>query len=553
MKPAVVAPGPARRLARLWRTVRWLQWEQLVGRVRFRLQRPRVDLSAPPPMRDRGATPWCRPPQREASLVAPGRLRLLGVDHALDDVGWDDAATPLLWRYNQHYFDDLNAEGAAGRREWQRQLLARWLRETRPGTGTAWAPYPCSLRIVNWIKWWLAGETPQPEAVHSLAVQARWLEQRIEWHLLGNHLFVNAKALVFAGVFFRGPEAEHWLAVGTSILLRELPEQILADGGQFERSPMYHALALEDVLDLVNLLTCHAMANTAALRSALAERVGPMLGWMRRMQHADGSFVRFNDGAEGVAPSTADIERYAAELGFSAAQDRGDGLVSLSASGYVHVRRGSAQAWLDVAPVGPDYLPGHAHADTLSFELDVGGRALIVNRGTSEYGTGPRRQAERGTGLHSTVQIGQHDSSEVWAGFRVGRRARPGPVDIQDWAVGCSHDGYRHLRGGPRHHRRWRFSAEAVRIEDRLDPPAHEPAVARYHLGPGLVLVPAGDRSWHCRTAGGDVVARIEVRHGQACAGVSLHAQRFGQLIDAATLEVTLQDQRSDLLIAWDR
>ena len=34
---------------------------------------------------------------------------------------------------------------------------------------------------------------------------------------------------------------------------RELPEQILADGGHFELSPMYHALVLEDLLDLVNI------------------------------------------------------------------------------------------------------------------------------------------------------------------------------------------------------------------------------------------------------------------------------------------------------------
>ena len=29
----------------------------------------------------------------------------------------------------------------------------------------------------------------------SLAVQARWLVHRLEWHLLGNHLLANAKAL----------------------------------------------------------------------------------------------------------------------------------------------------------------------------------------------------------------------------------------------------------------------------------------------------------------------------------------------------------------------
>ena len=46
-------------------------------------------------------------------------------------------------------------------------------------------------------------------------------------------------------------------------------------------------------------------------------------------------------------------------------------------------------ALLDVARVGPDYLPGHAHADTLSFELSLYDRRTIVNCGISQYANGP--------------------------------------------------------------------------------------------------------------------------------------------------------------------
>ena len=40
-------------------------------------------------------------------------------------------------------------------------------------------------------------------------------------------------------------------------------------------------------------------------------------------------------------------------------------------------------AIFDVAPLGPDYLPGHGHADTLSFELSLFGHRFITNSGTS--------------------------------------------------------------------------------------------------------------------------------------------------------------------------
>ncbi len=79
-------------------------------------------------------------------------MRFLGEEHDLADTGWDDPAIALLWRYNQHYFDDLNATGAPARRARHDALIQRWCGENPPGHGTAWAPYPTSLRIVNWIK-----------------------------------------------------------------------------------------------------------------------------------------------------------------------------------------------------------------------------------------------------------------------------------------------------------------------------------------------------------------------------------------------------------------
>ena len=236
----------------LWRTVRHLKARQLLGRVVFRLSRPRV-RPGPAPARRTLRGVWAEPAHREPSLVGPTRWRLLNVEGDLADLGWDHPDVEKLWRYNQHYFDDLNALDAPDRRGWHVALLARWVADNPPARGSGWEPYPTSLRIVNWVKWWLGGAPCPPEALDSLAAQSRWLRQRLEWHLLGNHLFANAKALVFAGLFFDGDEATDWLACGLRILARELLEQVLADGGQFERSPMYHALAFEDVLDLINM------------------------------------------------------------------------------------------------------------------------------------------------------------------------------------------------------------------------------------------------------------------------------------------------------------
>jgi uncharacterized heparinase superfamily protein len=315
---------------------------------------------------------------------------------------------------------------------------------------------------------------------------------------------------------------------------------------------MYHALALEDVLDLLNVIIALAPATSPALALVpdLRQCSSAMLHWLRCLRHPDGALARFNDTAEGIAPPTDDLERYAAALDVVACDAPGEGLLSLQPSGYVRIKRGAALAFIDVAPIGPDYLPGHAHADTLSFELSVAGRQLIVNRGTSVYGTGPRRQWERGTAAHSTVQIGAHDSSEVWAGFRVGRRARPLALRVEAKAVEAAHDGYRHLPAGPVHSRRWQFDAHMLVVQDHVTPAPAQAATAHWHFAPGLNLANESPGVW--RVSDGErELLRMDILAGVAHPTTTQHAQRFGQLVEAPTLDIHLVDGQATVRLTW--
>lgn len=477
-----------------WHTIRYLRPVQFYGRAWFGLARPRPDLRGAPPVRARSG-PWVSPARRHPSLTGPSCHRFLNEEHSLAEIGWDSPAVAKLWRYNLHYFDDLNSVEADTRAEWHRTLLARWVRENPPALGTGWEPYPTSVRIVNWIKWTLDGHVLAPDCIHSLAVQARWLAGRVEWHLLGNHLFVNAKALVFAGLYFSGPEAERWLAKGLGILAREMPEQILADGGHFERSPMYQGLVLEDVLDLSNMsMAFHGAApeQWRGFVQAWPDVAGRMRHWLAAMCHPDGEISFFNDAAFGVAPPPEELDAYARRIARPTIEPLLDAVTHLAKSGYVRVQCGPLVALLDVAPIGPDYLPGHAHADTLSFELSLFGQRVLVNSGTSQYGVGSERLRQRRTAAHNTVTVDGLDSSEVWSGFRVARRARPfdllfAEVD-ETIVVSCSHDGYRRLPGRPVHHREWRLGTNGLRVMDRVSGTFAQ-AIARFYLHPSVEIL----------------------------------------------------------------
>jgi uncharacterized heparinase superfamily protein len=483
-----VRHGPAEAL-RLFHTVRHLKPVQIYGRLWSHLALARPDCSPAPPLRE-PAGPWRLGIPRPASLFAHGRVRFLNEDGAVaGPSAWNDRAKLKLWLYNLHYFDDLASLGDKARRGRQCEWMARWIAENPPSKGVGWEPYPVSLRIANWIKWAFAGGAPGPEWCHSLATQTRWLAAHIEWHLLGNHLLANAKALVLAGLFFAGKEAETWLEAGLSIYAQQLPEQILADGGHFELSSMYHAIILEDLLDLINAARRYGRPEGDVFRGlpAITTR---MRAWLAAMTHPDGDLSFFNDAAFGIAPRHAEIEAYVARLGLPALPVPGEGKHRLRASGYMRVNSADWAAILDLAAVGPDYLPGHAHADTLSFELSVGLERIIVNGGTSTYAPGPRRAAERATAAHSTVEIDGQNSSEVWASFRVARRALVRDLSCQKAGslitIEAAHDGYRRLPGRPLHWRRWAFEDGSVTVTDIITPGEGHRALARFHLASGV-------------------------------------------------------------------
>lgn len=474
-------------LSRYWNTVRWLRPVQIYGRVWFRLHRPIPDLRPAPALRPRaGARIHCA---RAASMTGSESFRFLNVEHRIATASdWNRADWPKLWLYNAHYFDDLAAADAAARVPWHRALVARWVVENPPGRGIGWEPYPTSLRIVNWVKWALAGNAFDDPVRHSLAVQTRFLRGRLERHLLGNHLWANAKALVFAGTFFEGAEADFWRLEGLALLGRELQEQILADGGHFERSPMYHAIVLEDLLDLLQLARAYPALFTREAIVAWRDRVLRMHRWLRVMTLPDGGISFFNDAAFDIAPTLAALTEYAATLSVACDLAPLADIEALAESGYVRLQIGPAVMIADVGEIGPDHLPGHAHADTLSFELSLLGQRLLVNGGTSTYEVSAERRRQRGTAAHNTVTVDTADSSEVWSSFRVARRARP--LDVA-WGregdalwLSAGHDGYRRLPGKVIHRRQWRLDPKGLAVKDQLEG-RYKTAEARFHVSPG--------------------------------------------------------------------
>lgn len=474
------------KLSRYYHTLKYLKFRQIFWRLWYRFdpnkpQRKNIVLEL---RKQKNKPDWLVKP---SAFVNDSTLRFLNTEHDISTLQcWNSAVCEKLWLYNLHYFDDLNAIDAELRSHWHYALIQRWIDENPLGVGNGWESYPLSLRIVNWIKWATSGHVLTPTMHSSLASQVYFLSKKLEWHLLGNHLLANAKALVFAGMFFEGVEAERWLALGLRLYASQLSEQILKDGGHFELSPMYHAIMVEDLLDITQLfqLACQPLPHT------WPSLMSKMLAYMQCLTHPDGSMALFNDAAEGIAPSLSALTDYASRLGFITKEHPLAPLTYLSDSGYARLQQGIAVLLADIGNVGPDYLPGHAHADTLSFEFSLRQQRILVNSGTSTYATNALRAYQRSTAAHNTLVINGQDSSEVWGAFRVAKRARVFDVQAEKSALGivlqARHNGYHRLSGKPTHTRRWRLTHDTLCIEDQVS--GQHAVTVFFHFHPDIRL-----------------------------------------------------------------
>jgi len=306
----------------------------------------------------------------------------------------------------------------------------------------------------------------------------------------GNHLLKNLKALIGAGVLLGQDDL---IETGCRHLRRQLRIQVLADGGHFELSPSYHCQVLGDLIDLHRLLT--AANQQQPTTTNLATAIEAMRTWLGAMLMPDGDVPLFNDCTLVGQPRI----RLLGPIAPAPAA-----LTVLQPSGYVIIKP-DARIHLvaDVGPPCPKELPAHAHADCLSFELAVDGRRLLVNSGTSTYEPSARRQFERSTAAHNTIEVDGVDQTEVWGTFRAAHLARArlevASADEDGVTVRASHDGYARLADSPRHTRTWRARTGSVEISDDItgdnDVGIHQSQL-RLHVAPGVEAAVDPDGSY---------------------------------------------------------
>ena len=545
-------------LARYWRTVRHLRAGQIAWRLRrraaaaFNLDRV-PDVTAPEGF-DPAVVASLKAYAKRFAALAPvsedvleqlrhDRLTFLNVTRqpSSSPTVWDDTGESPLWRYHLHGFTHartLALANADGANEADAQRFFTWAHdwiEHNPGPrGLAWDPFVIACRVTHWALACAVFGNADAPILRSVAAQTAYLENHVEYDILANHLVKDACALIVAGRLLGSDHAigRSALRAGLDLLERELDEQILADGGHYEGSVMYHAQVLEDCL-----IADAALDEPPAW---LTDAVARMSGFLARALHDDGDIPLFADAAlNGAAPPRALLAMT------DTPADRAAGPYALESSGIYVMPIQKGRMVIKARSPAPAYQMGHAHCDAASYELTLAGARIIVDSGVRGYEGDPWRAYCRGTRAHNTVSVDGREQLECWSTFRVGRRCH---VALIEWTpsdaarLRLAHDAFAPYR----HERQFVTDDGAWQVADTVTGPGSCKAESYIHFHPDVELCQEGD-CWVARTGqgalwirpfGADTVTQVRgVEHPRQ----GWYCPEFGRAIPAPCLILTRQ------------
>ncbi|MCC6545944.1 alginate lyase family protein [Candidatus Sumerlaeota bacterium] len=392
---------------------------------------------------------------------------------------YHNARDPRLWHFHLHYFDWIWDLLQDGRDSLAVSMMEHWADRNHIGNArcfhAAWHPYTTSLRIRNWLIALVLlkhrGRVPDKsleKLSNSLWLQFNHLGRHLEYEHGGNHLIENLITIVFAQAFFASPSNLD-PTNARQLLLGELSSQVSRGGCHCEQSPMYQAILLDRLVDLLAVLDADD-----PMRSPLSKVVSRMNGFLCHILMPDGNYPLLGDSTRSISVKLWSVRARAAHFLGEDLRKPNHGF-SQQDGYYVYrdMKRGD-YVLLDAAPLGDDSLGAHMHADAFGFELVLGDVAVIADGGAGIYREGSERTELRSAFEHAGLIVNGWACAEPWKSFRMGRRGKVIQHEGRDTGNGMIaeglHDGFAPAR--THHYRRVEFFADSrtLKVTDVLKP-----------------------------------------------------------------------------------
>lgn len=335
-----------------------------------------------------------------------------------------------LWRLTNCYMDFLVPIIISD--EFETQLLAidvinSFNNQCKINSSTAfkysWHPYASSKRIINLaiaLQIAINNKTIKNEVYEVvsdfLRLNIAFLQLNIELDLGNNHIERNLAALCIYYSLADTIPNEILKTIDREIY-NIVKMTILDDGTMIERSAMYQAMSVFSlkIYNCTNFLS----PKTKLLVEQMLPKAEHALMFLT---HPDGDIALFNDSWQSECPKPSEILNTVKFPQVSI----------LKNAGFARIEHKGIFVLLDAGPIGPSWNPGHGHSDFLSLELDVNGKRLFVDAGTSQYSSTNRRYYEKRMTGHNGPRYEDFEPIEYLSCFRVGRLAEAQFIDIPE-------------------------------------------------------------------------------------------------------------------------
>lgn len=495
MKPAGVA-NRLRGLALRARRVRRTAASRLLGSPllswRYGAVGPRVLQIAPQDMRSRDPCFW--PEVQSGFLGLAGASLEIGDQSPFDFVAPGPAFERALHGFA--WLGNIDAAAEPDAEDWARDIVIDWIARGRQHPVLALAPDVRARRIISWLSnasFLLdLADADEFDAI-TRALSADVASLSADWRMADGPPRLSAlSALALARLAF-DDGGEHLPAV-TALLVAEIDQQVLLDGGHISRNP---AALIDVLLDWLPLKSCFDLRQIP-VPAKLTLGIERGIGMLRYLRLGDGGIARFN--GMGIADPGA-----LATLMSHYDRPAPDWVIS-PASRYARMACGTTVVVMDAGGSPPLDHAGQACAGALSFEASSGQALLFVNVGAPGPSDADWHALSRATASHSTVCLADTSSAQL---VREAGRGEQVPLVLHGQvkavatakagaaAIETSHDGY-----GPRfgvvHARRLTLSDDGDLIEgtDRIEPVRRSagagevPFAVHFHLHPSTTLAP---------------------------------------------------------------
>jgi len=342
-------------------------------------------------------------------------------------------------------------------REFAAQVLD-WIEQNPSRFGVNWAcTMDVAIRVVNWL-WGYYFSQGSPHLADeflitfckSLLAHGRFIIKNLErtpW-LTTNHYLADLVGLIYLGILLpEFKEAHFWRDFGLRELWAEMFTQSYPDGVDFEASISYHCLAVE--LFLSAIILCQL--NGISVPGKVMERLEKMLEFVLYYTKPDGTIPLIGDCDNGrlhrlkgwSEPEREWVDhRYLLAMGAVLFEREDFGRIvgdqweeafwllgeravaykeqlnhkelpllrpesrAFRDGGLYIMRHDDMYMIVDAGSNGQNGQGGHAHNDTLSFELFTSGQSWIVDPGTYVYTTDyEARNLFRSAAYHNVMVV----------------------------------------------------------------------------------------------------------------------------------------------------